>query len=127
MPYLLLGYSNPPHFRLLELGGGDGAVERGAQVAGGVQRQLHPGAGGGAEAGVEEVQGDDIAQRGVAGVVVGDDGLGQGESGVAALGHAFGAGDLDDRGAHGGRAYAARCLPKKAKTLAQPSIACSGR
>ena len=81
LPFLSLAYSHPPHFRLLELGGGDGAVQRGAQVAGGFQRQLHPGACRGAKAGVEEVQGDDIAQGGVAGVVVGDDGLGQGEPG----------------------------------------------
>jgi hypothetical protein len=46
---------------------------------------------------------------------------------VPTLCHAFRACDLDDGRAHVRTSYFARCLPKKAKTLLQPSIACSGR
>ena len=35
--------------------------------------------------------------------------------------------DFDDRRTHVGTSYFARCLPKKAQILSQPSIACSGR
>src|SRR5580704_18038651 len=117
-----------PYFRLLELGGGDRPVERGAQFLGGLQRELDPGPRPGFETAVDEVERDDVAQRRMAGVVIGDHRLRKREPFVAALGHALGAGDLDDGGAHVWASYFfARCLPKKANTLLQPSIACSGR
>src|SRR5690349_20255452 len=43
------GRALAPHFRLFELRGGNGAVERGAQRLGGLQRQLDPGARAGLE------------------------------------------------------------------------------
>ncbi len=61
-----------PHFRLLELGGGDRPVERGAQLLGRLQRQLDPGARAGVEGRVDEVERDDVAQRRMARVVIGD-------------------------------------------------------
>ena len=65
--------------------------------------------------------------RRVARVVIGHHCLREREPFVPALRHALGACDLDDRGAHGPISYFASCLPKKANTLLQPSIACSGR
>src|SRR5690242_6991172 len=44
-----------PHFRLLELGGGNRPVESGAQLLGGLQGKLDPGPGAGFEGGVDEV------------------------------------------------------------------------
>src|SRR5438034_8768960 len=61
-----------PHFRLLELGGGNRPVEGGAQLAGRLQRQLNPGPRPGLEAGVDEVERDDVAQRRMARMVIGN-------------------------------------------------------
>src|SRR5471032_435050 len=116
------------HLRLLELGGGNRPVERGAQLLGGLERDLDPRARAGIEGSVDEVERDDIAQRRMARVVIGHHRLREREPFVPTLGHALGAGDLDDGGAHVWPSYfLARCLPKKANTLLQPSIACSGR
>src|SRR4249920_3047390 len=117
-----------PDFRLLEVGGGNRPVECGAQLLGRLQRELDAGPRPRFEAGVDEVERNDVAQRRMARVVVGNPRLREREPVIAALGHALGAGDLDDGGAHVRASYFfARCLPKKANTLLQPSIACSGR
>src|SRR5262249_52864667 len=109
-------------------GGGNRPVERGAQLLGRLQRQLDPGPRSGLEAQVDEVERDDVAERRVARVVVGNHRLREREPVVAALGHALGTGDLDDGRAHARSSYFfARCLPKKASTLLQPSMAASGR
>ena len=116
-----------PDFRLLVLRGGDRSVERGAQPLGGVQGQFDPGARSRVEAGVDEVECDDVAERHVTRVVVGDHAVRERKPGVAALGHAVRRRDLDDGCAHVPSPYFPRCLPKKASTLLQPSMAASGR
>ena len=63
----------------------------------------------------------------VARVVIGDHRLREREPFVPALCHALCPCDLDNGRAHVRASYFARCLPKKANTLLQPSIACSGR
>src|SRR5712671_1598045 len=115
-----------PHFRLLELGGGNRAVESGAQPLGCLQRQLNPGPRPGFEVGVDEVERDDVAQRRMAGVVIGNHRQREREPFVPAFCHALCTCDLDNGGTHVRVSYFARCLPKKANTLLQPSIACSG-
>src|SRR4029077_1332726 len=114
------------HFRLLEIRRRDRAIERGAQFLRTVERELDPRARAGLEIGVEEVERDDVAQRRVARVVIGYHALCERKPFVPALGHALGACDLDDGRAHIA-SYLPRCLPKKASTLLQPSIAASGR
>src|SRR3954452_15685800 len=52
-----------PHFRLLVLGGGNRTVESGAQLLRRLQRQLDGGPRSGFEAGIDEVERDDIAER----------------------------------------------------------------
>src|SRR6266567_2025291 len=116
-----------PHFRLLELGGGNRPVESGAQLLGGLQRKLDAGPGAWFEAGVDEVERDDVAQRRMARVVIGNHRLRERKPFVPALCHALCTCDLDNGRAHVRTSYFARCLPKKANTLLQPSIACSGR
>ena len=61
-----------PHFRLLELGGGDCPVKSGAQLFGGLQRQLDPRPRTGVEARVDEVERNDIAQLRMSRVVIGN-------------------------------------------------------
>src|SRR5829696_2819821 len=60
-----------PHFRFLEVGGGDSSVQSGAQFFGCLQRQLDPSPRPGFEASVDEVERDDVAQRRMARVVIG--------------------------------------------------------
>src|SRR5215471_10369143 len=120
------------HLGLFELGGGNSPIESGAQLLGRLERELDSRPCPGIEAGVEEVERDDVAQRSMACVVVGNDCLRQRKPFVAALGHTLGAGDLDDGGAHRGTptspdAYFLRCWPKNAKTLLQPSMHWSTR
>jgi hypothetical protein len=50
----------PPHFRLLELCGGNRPVESGAQLFGRLQRQLDPRPRTGVEVRVDEVECDDV-------------------------------------------------------------------
>ena len=45
-----------PHFSLLEIGGGNRSVESGAQLLGGLQRQLDPRPCAGAKIRVDEVE-----------------------------------------------------------------------
>ena len=52
----------PPHFRLLELGGGNRPVESSAQLLGRLQGQLDPRPRTGVEIRVYEVERDDVAQ-----------------------------------------------------------------
>src|ERR1700720_4981157 len=75
-----------PHFRLLELGGGNRAVESGAQLLGCLQRQLNSSPRPGFEVRVDEVERDDVTQRRMARVVIGDHGLRQREPLVPPLG-----------------------------------------
>src|SRR5262249_32259169 len=89
-----------PDFRLLELGGGNRPVGRGAQLLRSLQRQLDPGACAGLEARIDEVERDDVAERRMARVVIGDHRLREREPFVATLGHALGAHNLDDGRAH---------------------------
>src|SRR5258705_2366477 len=116
-----------PHFRLLELSGGNRPVESSAQLLGCLKRQLYPSPRPGFEARVDEVECDDVAQWRMARVVVGNDRLREREPFVPALCHALCTRDLDNGRAHVRASYFARCLPKKANTLLQPSIACSRR
>src|ERR1700677_3374707 len=116
-----------PDFRLLEIGGGDRPVERRAQFPCALERQFDAGARAGFEAGVDEVERDDVGQGGVTRVVIGDHRPCQRKPLVAPVRHALYIDDLDDGGAHGRVSYFARCLPKKPRTLLHPSIACSGR
>src|SRR5882672_2867979 len=89
-----------PHFRLLELGGGNRAVESGAQFLGCLQRQLNPGPRPGFEVGVDEVERDDVAQRRMAGVVIGNHRLREREPFVPAFCHALCTCDLNNGRAH---------------------------
>ena len=114
-------------FRLLELGGGNRPVESGAQLLGCLQRQLNPSPCPGFEGNVDEVERDDVAQRRMARVVIGNHRPREREPFVPALCHALCPCDLDNGRAHVRASYFARCLPKKANTLLQPSMACSGR
>src|SRR6266403_2669975 len=116
-----------PHFRLLELGSGNRPVEGGAQSFGRLQGELDPGPRPGFEIRVDEVERDDVAERRMARMVIGNHRLRKREPFVAALCHALRARNLDNGCAHVRASYFARCLPKKANTLLQPSIACSGR
>jgi len=59
-----------PHFRLLELSGGNRPVDSSAQLLGCLQRQLYPSPRPGFEARVDEVECDDVAQRRMACVVI---------------------------------------------------------
>src|SRR5262245_7611850 len=77
-----------PHFRLFELGGRNRPVEGGAQLLGGLERELDAGPRPGFEAHVDEVERDDVAERRMARVVIGDDRMREREPFVAALGHA---------------------------------------
>src|ERR1700733_15760864 len=61
-----------PHFRLLELCGGNRPVESAAQLLGRLQRQLDPRARAGVEIRVEEVERDDVAQGRMARGAIGD-------------------------------------------------------
>src|SRR6202140_1538328 len=81
----------------------------------------------GFEGNVDEVERDDVAQRRMARVVIGNHRLREREPFVPTLCHALRTRDLDDGRAQVRAPYFARCLPKKANTLLQPSIACSGR
>src|SRR5262245_15944572 len=80
----------PAHLRLLELGLGDGAVERGAQLLGALERQLDARTRARIERGVDEVERDDVAERRMPRVVIGDHGVREEEPLVAALAHPFG-------------------------------------
>src|SRR5271168_3958944 len=60
------------YFGFLELGSGDCSVESRAQLLGGVQRQLDPGARTNVEVRVDEVERDDVAERSMARVVIGN-------------------------------------------------------
>src|SRR5207302_11315206 len=101
-------------------------VESGAQLLGCLQRQLNPSPCPGFEGNVDEVERDDVAQRRMARVVIGNHRLREREPFVPALCHALCPYDLDYGRAHVRASYFARCLPKKANTLLQPSMACSG-
>src|SRR5262249_30682454 len=117
----------PPYFRLLELGGSNRPVEGGAQLLGRLQCQLNPRARSRFEGGIDEVERDDIAQWRMARMVIGNHRAREREPFVPAFGHALCARNLDDGRAHVRTPYFARCLPKKASTLLQPSIVCSTR
>src|SRR2546421_12164954 len=88
------------HFRLLELGGGNRAVKGGTQRLGCLQRQLNPSPRPHFEVRVDEVERDDVAQRRVTRVVVGNHGQRERKPFVPALCHALGRRDLDDGGTH---------------------------
>src|SRR5947209_6897714 len=88
------------HLRLLELRGGDRTVERGAQLLRGLKRQFERCARAGLKLRVDEVERNDVPERCMARVVVGDNCGRERKPLVAALGHAFRARDLDDGRAH---------------------------
>ena len=92
-----------------------------------INTKLDPGARPGLKRSVDEVERDHVAERRMTRMVVGDHRMRERKPLVAALGHAFRRRDLDDGRAHISASYFARCLPRKANVLLQPSIACSGR
>src|SRR5271168_3389578 len=85
-----------PHFRLLEICGGDRPVERCAKFLGAFEGQLDAGARAGFEAGVDEVERDDVRQGRMTRVVIGDYRLCQRKPFVPALCHALCVNDLDN-------------------------------
>src|SRR5262245_5864009 len=121
------GRTPAPHFRLFVLGGGDRSVERSAQLLGAFECQLDTGARPWVKSGVDEVERDNVGQRCMARMVIGDYRPRERKPFIAALGNAIRTDDLDNRRAHVRSSYFARCFPKKLNTLLQPSIVCSGR
>src|SRR5262249_4437115 len=88
------------HFRFLELGGGNRPVESLTQLSGRFQGELNTRPRARIEGRVDEVERDDVAQRGMACMVVSNHRLRQREPLVPALSHAFSAEGLDDGRAH---------------------------
>src|SRR6266704_2306404 len=106
------------HFRLFEFGGRDRTIERGAQLLRALQGQLDPGARAGFEIRVDEVERDDVAERRMACVVIGNDRVRKREPYRAALGHAVCGYDLDNRCAHVGAPLLAQMLAEEGEHLA---------
>src|SRR6478672_8741270 len=99
-----------PHFRLLELGGGNRSVQSGAQLLGCLQRQLNPSPRPGFEANIDEVECDDVAQWRMARVVIGNHRLRERKPFVPALCHALCTRDLDNGRAHVRASYCRTAL-----------------
>src|SRR5439155_7096109 len=84
------------HLRLLEVGGGNGPVESGAQLLGRLQRQLDRRTRTGIKVHVDEVERDDIAELRMARVVISNYRLPKSEPFGPALCHTLCARALDD-------------------------------